>query len=89
MPGDVCRVLFVGQLVARKGIREFIDALSLALAEAPFDVTIAGRGPMRAELEQMLRDRQLEARVPLVGMCLRLRFSPVRHASCAGFPFTR
>ena len=56
-------IVFVGRLVANKGLSHVIDAATAG----KFRVAIVGDGPLRGELETKLRSRGLEASVTLLG----------------------
>jgi glycosyltransferase involved in cell wall biosynthesis len=64
----------VGRLSAEKGYHALIDAVCLLLHEG-HDVAlwIAGEGPMRPDLEQLIRDRRLGDRVQLLGFVADVR----------------
>jgi glycosyltransferase involved in cell wall biosynthesis len=66
-PRRVCRFLFVGQLIPRKGLRELVAAVDLARRHGDVSLTIAGAGPLRSELIRTVRSRGLEDSVTLVG----------------------
>jgi glycosyltransferase involved in cell wall biosynthesis len=55
--GDALRLLYVGQLVPRKGIVEFVQRLTTAAASLsrPISLTIAGRGPQEDALRAIRR----------------------------------
>jgi glycosyltransferase involved in cell wall biosynthesis len=65
-PASARIVLFVGRLVPEKGAGDFIRALARAKQEDVIGV-ICGDGPMRGELDQMVRDRALEERIAFEG----------------------
>lgn len=56
-------VLFVGRLVAHKGLEQLIE--SAEKVDAKF--LIVGNGPLREKLEREIRERNLEKKVKLVG----------------------
>jgi len=49
-PGGPLRLLFVGRLVEKKGLRVLLDALRLL--DTDVSLTVVGDGPLRAELER-------------------------------------
>ncbi|MDA7980973.1 MAG: glycosyltransferase, partial [Pirellulales bacterium] len=60
--------LNVGRLLDRKGQAELLQALSIVQAKLPLaHLVIAGEGPYRARLEQLISDYSLEGRVHLLG----------------------
>lgn len=66
---DDHELLFVGRLVEKKGLRVLLDALPLILERHPeAHLTVAGGGPLEAELRQHARQRGIAARVDFRGM---------------------
>ena len=62
--------LIVGQIIERKGLRQFIEATKLLFEAAPRDnwsVLIVGDGPLKGELEAMVQICNLEDRVKFLG----------------------
>jgi glycosyltransferase involved in cell wall biosynthesis len=72
-------LLFVGQLVPRKGADVLIEAL--ALIDADWRLHIAGAGPQEARLRRMVRSRGLAARVVFHGYCQPEALAPLQ-AGC-------
>lgn len=66
--GAPYRVLGLGRLVAKKGFSTLIAACRL-LQDQGFDfrLTLAGDGPQRAQLSQLIRQLGVDSRVSLVG----------------------
>jgi len=62
-PLDAPDVLFIGRLVAKKGIFDLVEALKRVEATAG----IIGDGEERAELERVIRASQLEDRITVFG----------------------
>ncbi len=61
-------ILAVGRLVPKKGFAHLIGALALVRAAGtPARLTIVGEGPLRGELEAMVRSLGLEGSVDLAG----------------------
>lgn len=61
-------VLTVGRMVEKKGIRYGISAIRKVLERYPdLEYRIVGDGPLRTELEEMIRDFGLGAKVRLLG----------------------
>ena len=61
-------VLFIGNLVAVKGIDILIDACARLLAEQiSFTCYLIGQGPLRSQLQRQIRDRGLSEHVKLLG----------------------
>lgn len=59
-------LLYVGQLIPRKGILQLIAALS-ELKSQPWHLLIVGNGPLRQTIEERLRINQINDRVHLIG----------------------
>jgi len=59
-------LLFVGQLIPRKGILQLFQALS-DLKSKPWTLIIIGSGPLHREIEKRTRKKNLQNRVHLVG----------------------
>lgn len=54
---DAELVLYVGRLVAEKGLRELLDAMrALRVSHPRAELALVGDGPMRGELEERARD---------------------------------
>ena len=68
LPGAPVRILTVARLVKRKNIQSCIEALGELRDElAPFKYIITGTGPMRAELEELIKKSHLEDVVEMSG----------------------
>jgi len=48
-PAETCALLYVGQLIPRKGVIELFDSLA-RVSDLPWSLTIAGDGELRSEL---------------------------------------
>lgn len=59
-------LLFVGQLIPRKGILQLLQALS-GLKSRSWTLIIVGSGPLQGEIEKQLKEKNLQDRVHLVG----------------------
>jgi glycosyltransferase involved in cell wall biosynthesis len=67
-PQTPCRILSVGRLVAKKGYDDLIDALTiLDRAGLDFEFIHIGSGDMEGEIRRLIRLRNLEHRVRLLG----------------------
>lgn len=67
-PRDRIRLLYLGRVVAAKGLHELLDAYAeLAASHASVDLVIAGDGPEREGLMAKVRDRHLDERVAFTG----------------------
>ena len=60
-------ILFVGNLIVRKGVRYLIDALHQLPPQVPATLLILGEGPERPRLEAQVRTLGLEQRVEMPG----------------------
>ena len=58
-------ILSIGRLVPYKGFPYLIDAL--ALLPADYHLVIGGTGPLREQLEQQIREKNLQERITLAG----------------------
>lgn len=84
-------LLFVGRLVAKKGLRHLLEAMPLVLAKrATVLLTIAGFGPEEAALRQQARKLGIEARVHFAGAMPQDSLPELyRRASVFVAPFVR
>jgi glycosyltransferase involved in cell wall biosynthesis len=61
-------IAFAGRLVAQKGVDVLLRAMALVAARLPeAQLLIAGDGPKRAQVEQLIEELGLQARVTLCG----------------------
>jgi phosphatidyl-myo-inositol alpha-mannosyltransferase len=61
-------IAFVGRLVRRKGARQLLDAFGLLHRERPTTtLALAGDGPLRAQLERVVRRHDLDGAVRFLG----------------------
>jgi glycosyltransferase involved in cell wall biosynthesis len=68
IPGNEPLILFVGNLVAVKGLDVLIEACSrLADSGTAFTCVLIGEGPLRRQLERQVRCRGLQERVRFLG----------------------
>lgn len=68
---EPCHILSSGRLVAKKGFPVLIEACALLAARGhAFHCTIAGSGPLEAELRSLTRDRALGERLTITGQPL-------------------
>jgi len=66
--GQTLRVLTVGRMVEKKGIADGLRAVAEAIHQGvPVHYTIIGDGPLRGELERLVRDLRIEAQVEFGG----------------------
>lgn len=62
------KLLFVGRLVKRKGLKYLINAINLLKDEFPkLSLSIIGGGPLKSTLEKMIKDLKLEDRIEMTG----------------------
>ncbi|WP_019502915.1 glycosyltransferase family 4 protein [Pseudanabaena sp. PCC 6802] len=66
-PDDPARLLFVGRLDERKGLKYLLDALPLVLAERKICLRIVGKGFLEAELRSQSRELGLDRLVSFLG----------------------
>lgn len=68
LPANAQIIGMVAQLIKRKGHRHLLQALDAVLARHPAaQVLIYGRGPLEAELRQVIAERGLQGNVRLMG----------------------
>mgnify|MGYP003393623119 CR=1 FL=1 len=60
-------IVSVGRLVPWKGFRELISAMPAILVNGEAKLLIIGDGPLRTELENFIREKNLEGKVVLLG----------------------
>jgi len=65
--GDSFRILYVGNLIPRKGVRYLIDALKRLPPDIPAKLLILGEGTDRPKLEAQVRELGLNGRVTMPG----------------------
>lgn len=59
-------VLYVGQLIPRKGVLEMVHALS-ALRDMPWHCTVVGTGPLRERMESLISAAGIQERFTFTG----------------------
>jgi glycosyltransferase involved in cell wall biosynthesis len=60
-------VLFVGRLIAEKGVLDTVDAFAIVRAERPCSLLIAGSGPAQSAVAERIAALGLESDVTLLG----------------------
>lgn len=82
------RVVFLGRLVERKGCRQLIEAFSIVSEQVPSSrLVIAGDGPERSRLEDLVMQRGLGDKVEFLGFVSEAeRRKLLASASIACFP---
>jgi glycosyltransferase involved in cell wall biosynthesis len=62
------KLLFVGRLVKRKGLKYLINAVNLLRDEFPkLSLSIIGGGPEKSALEKMIKESKLEDKIEMLG----------------------
>lgn len=62
------RVIFVGRLVEKKGIKYLIEAISLVHNQIPdIELILVGDGPLRCELEEKVKELKLLSNIKIMG----------------------
>lgn len=66
--GEATRIVMIGRLVEKKGIGYGIRAIARVIASRQtLSCTIIGEGPLRGELERLIRELGIDAHVRMVG----------------------
>ena len=87
-PSGPPRILFVGRLVARKGVDRLLDALA-TIADRQWRLEIVGFGPERDPLERRAADLGLSDRVAFLGrVSSEALVAAYRRAACFVLPAT-
>jgi glycosyltransferase involved in cell wall biosynthesis len=87
--GDGPTLLFVGQLIKRKGVLQMIKALD-HVTDVPWRLKVAGTGPLMSELERWAGQPRYAGRVDFLGYVQQERMSYVfRSADILLFPSLR
>lgn len=60
-------ILFVGRIIERKGLPYLIEAMTKVVTEMEAQLVIVGEGDRRAELERVIREKDLEKTVIFAG----------------------
>ena len=80
-PSEVPKLLFVGRLDERKGVRYLLDALPLILAEEPVKLRIVGKGILEAELQAQCQNLDLDEAVDFLGFVTKEELAE-EYATC-------
>ncbi len=82
--GEVPKLLFVGRLDERKGVRYLLEALPLILAKQPVRLRIVGKGILEEELKAQCHDLGLESVIDFLGFVTKEELAQ-EYASCDVF----
>ncbi len=82
-------LLFVGRLVEVKGLRILFEALPKILMSFPKTrLTVAGSGPLEAELQEIAKELNISNHIDMLGMVPQAQLPELyRRAAVAVFPF--
>ena len=80
-PSEIPKLLFVGRLDERKGVRYLLDALPLILAEEPVKLRIVGKGILEAELQAQCQNLDLDEAVDFLGFVTKEELAE-EYATC-------
>ncbi|NEP52816.1 MAG: glycosyltransferase family 4 protein [Moorea sp. SIO3C2] len=82
--GEVPKLLFVGRLDERKGVRYLLEALPLILAQQPVRLRIVGKGILEEELKAQCQELGLESVIDFLGFVTKEELAQ-EYASCDVF----
>ncbi len=82
-------LLFVGRLVEKKGVQTLLEAMPKVLEGHPsVRLSVAGSGPMEAELKQLAAQLHLSDKIDFLGMVAQTQLPVLyQRATLAIFPF--
>jgi glycosyltransferase involved in cell wall biosynthesis len=80
-PGEASRLLFVGRLDERKGLRYLLEALPLVLSKYPVRLRIVGKGILEDEIKQQCQALKLDDYVDFLGFVSKEELAS-EYASC-------
>ncbi len=63
---DICRLIFVGQLIGRKGFDLLLEALARCSAQG-WQLDVVGEGPERSKYEKMAKTLGIESKISWLG----------------------
>jgi glycosyltransferase involved in cell wall biosynthesis len=79
--GEVPRLLFVGRLIERKGLRYLLAALPLILAECPVRLRVVGTGDEWTEIQQLCKKLEIQDIIDFLGVLSNEELAE-EYASC-------
>ncbi|NEO43822.1 MAG: glycosyltransferase family 4 protein [Moorea sp. SIO4A3] len=82
--GEVPKILFVGRLDERKGVRYLLEALPIILAQQPVRLRIVGKGILEEELKAQCQELGLESVIDFLGFVTKEELAQ-EYASCDVF----
>jgi glycosyltransferase involved in cell wall biosynthesis len=80
-PEEDTKLLFVGRLDERKGLRYLLDALPLVLSKYPIRLRIVGKGILEDEIKRQCQELKLEKVVDFLGFVSKEELAN-EYASC-------
>lgn len=81
LPTEVPKLLFVGRLDERKGLRYLLEALPLVLAKHPVRLRIVGKGILEEEIKAQSKDLHLDEFIDFLGFVSKEELAD-EYASC-------
>ncbi|NEP00820.1 MAG: glycosyltransferase family 4 protein [Symploca sp. SIO2E9] len=82
--GEIPKLLFVGRLDERKGVRYLLEALPLIFAQQPVRLRIVGKGILEEELKAQCQKLGLESVIDFLGFVTKEELAQ-EYASCDVF----
>ena len=81
LPTEVPRLLFVGRLDERKGLRYLLEALPLVLAKQPVSLRVVGKGILEQEIKSQCHTMNLDNVVEFLGFVSKEELA-LEYAGC-------
>ena len=82
--GEIPKLLFVGRLDERKGLRYLLDAMPEILANQPVELRVIGKGHLEEEVKAQCKEMGLEGAVKFLGFVSKEELAD-EYASCDVF----